>query len=419
MIIPEKDKTILRKLAEKVAKIASLPIQKEKAYMWQRLNALDPLRPMVWINEIPWHEMGEELELKTENELCRKREEYLRRTIYQWKHMSCDMVVEPKVPCPIQIYDTGFGIEANIISAEGDTGYTDPLVVTGSSDFEPVIRNEEDVEKIKMPKVRVDWEKTERNYQILSNIFKDILPVEKEGAQGFWFAPWDELIVWLGVEEALIYTLERPEFVHKVMERLMNAHLHRLDQYESLHLLSSNNGPYRIGSGGFGYSDELPRPHSANTSFRAGDIWGACAAQIFATVSPRMHEEFALQHERRWLERFGLTYYGCCEPLHKKIDVLKSIQNLRKISISPWGDREEAAEKIGDEYVISLKPNPAALAAENWDPDAARRRLRKDLQKTKGCAVEVIMKDISTCRGEPQRLWEWAKIVMEVVKEFN
>jgi hypothetical protein len=27
-----------------------------------------------------------------------------------------------------------------------------------------------------------------------------------------------------------------------------------------------------------------------------------------------MHEEFALQYEKRWLERFGLTYYGCCEP---------------------------------------------------------------------------------------------------------
>jgi len=418
MIIPEKDKRILQKLAEKIAKIASLPIQKEKVYMWQRLNGLDPIRPMVWINEVPWHEMGEELELKTENELCRKYEKHLRRIIYQWEHMSCDMVVEPKIPCPIQIHDTGFGIEANIISVEGDTGYTDPLVVTGSSHFEPVIRNEEDIEKIKMPEVSVNWEETERTYEILQDIFRDILPVEKEGARGFWFAPWDELVVWLGVEEALTAIVERPQFVHAVMERLMNAHLHRLDQYESLHLLSSNNGPYRVGSGGFGYSDELPEFPSSNTSLRTHDIWGSCAAQIFAAVSPRMHEEFALQHERRWLERFGLTYYGCCEPLHKKVDILKSIQNLRKISISPWADREEAAKRIGEKYVISLKPNPAILAAENWNPDAARRQLQEDLEKTKGCAVEVIMKDISTCRGEPQRLWEWAKIAMEMVEKF-
>jgi len=40
------------------------------------------------------------------------------------------------------------------------------------------------------------------------------------------------------------------------------------------------------------------------------------------------------------------------------------------------------------------------------------------LEKTKGCSVEVIMKDISTCRNQPQRLWEWAKMAREVTEEF-
>ena len=34
------------------------------------------------------------------------------------------------------------------------------------------------------------------------------------------------------------------------------------------------------------------------------------------------------------------------------------------------------------------------------------------------CHVELIMKDISTVRYQPQRLWEWAAIAMEVAEEF-
>jgi len=418
MAISEKDKVILRRLAEELAEIAALPIQKQKAEMWRRLNRLEPVKVMVWINEIPWHEMGPELELKTSNEFCRNYEMQLRRILYQWRHMRGDMVIEPKILSPLVVHDTGLGIDADMISAEGDTGYRDPVVVTGASDFESVIKNEEDIEKIQMPQVEVDWEATERNYELLVDIFKDILPVKKQGAAGFWFAPWDELVTWLGVEEALIYMIERPEFVHQAMKRLMDAYLYRLKQHEKLNVLASNNGSYRIGSGGFGFTDELPQVDFDSTHVRAIDIWGCSAAQILAAVSPEMHEEFALQHEMRWLKKFGLTYYGCCEPLHKKIHILESIPNLRKISISPWADCEEATANIGNKYVLSLKPNPAILAAENWNPDAAHQKLEEDLEKTKGCAVEVIMKDISTCRRQPHRLWEWVNIAMESTERY-
>ncbi len=43
--------------------IAALPVHQEKARLWQRLNDLESVRPMVWINEIPWHEMDVDGEL--------------------------------------------------------------------------------------------------------------------------------------------------------------------------------------------------------------------------------------------------------------------------------------------------------------------------------------------------------------------
>ena len=47
----------------KLAEIAALPVHQEKARLWQKLNDLESERPMVWINEIPWHEMNVDGEL--------------------------------------------------------------------------------------------------------------------------------------------------------------------------------------------------------------------------------------------------------------------------------------------------------------------------------------------------------------------
>lgn len=95
---------------------------------------------------------------------------------------------------------------------------------------------------------------------------------------------------------------------------------------------------------------------------------------------------------------------------------LKKIPNPRKVSISPHADLEEAVTSIENKYVISLKPSPAILAAEVWDPDAARKEMENKLSITKNCSVEIIMKDISTVGYEPQRLWEWIKIASEATE---
>jgi hypothetical protein len=278
-----------------------------------------------------------------------------------------------------------------------------------------------DIEKIRMPEVTIDEEATKQNYDVLTKLFGDILRIESYGVGFQWFAPWDELIRWWGVEPALTDMALRPELVHAAMDRLVNAYLCRFDQYVKLNVLSLNNGNFRIGSGGLGYTDELPQKDFDPGTVTTKDQWGNATAQIFSDVSPEMHWEFALQYEMRWLERFGLTYYGCCEPLHMKMDILQKIPNLRKVSMSPWVNIDKAIEKMGDRYVYSCKPNPAVLATDRWDPAYARKALYEVLEKPckSGCIVEVILKDISTLRYEPKRLWEWADIAMDVVQELG
>ncbi|MSS70286.1 MAG: hypothetical protein EXS64_02230 [Candidatus Latescibacteria bacterium] len=415
MEVSGKDRAILRRLAGRVAEIAALPVHREKTAEWRRLNGLRKGRPLVWINEVPWHEMDVdgELELQSSDAFCRQTEQTLRRTIYQWEHMPGDAVVEARFHAPLALHDTGFGIEeeARIIRQDERGGIV-------SREFHPQIREEKDLEKIRTPVITHHAEASERTYETLADLFGDLLVVEMCGIVHRWFAPWDELVRWWGVQEALTDLALRPELVHRAMDRLVRAYLARLDQWEALNVLSVTEGNYRVGSGGLGYTDELPRPDFDPQRVRSSDQWGCATAQIFSEVSPEMHEAFALRYERRWLERFGLNYYGCCEPLHLKLDVLKRVPNLRKVSMSPWADLEQAAEKAGDRYVLSHKPNPAVFAVDPWNPGQARRDLREALEKTRGCVVEVIMKDISTVRNEPQRLWAWERIAMEEVGRF-
>ena len=411
------ERDALRRLAAKQAEIASLPIQQEHIASWKRLNSNKTGRPMVWIDEIPWHEMdiAGELRLQTEHPLCRQAEEALRKTIYQWEHMPADMVVEPRFLVDLTIHDSGFGMEEEAET----TGHlpakprveTDPVV---SRRYLPQIQTEADIEKIRTPVVTVDRKTSELHREIISDLFGDILKVELVGIRHHWFAPWDLLVSWWGVEQALTDIALKPALVHQAMRRLMDAYLARMKQWQELNLLSFGAGNHRVGSGGPGLTDELPRPGFDPSHVRPVDQWGCATAQVFSAVSARMHGEFALRYELEWLSRFGLNYYGCCEPLHGKIGILEKIPGLRKISMSPWADIDIMVENTQGRYVLSYKPNPAILAVSDWNPARVRSELAEALRRCKGCNVEIIMKDISTVNSRPERLFEWTRIAAEV-----
>ncbi len=411
-MINRKEKEVLRQLAEKKAEIAALPVHARKREMWIRMNGLEVTKPMLWMNERPWHEIGIYHECQCENEFAYFIEQKLRKEIYQWEHMPLDNVVENWVECPMAVSDTGFGIE----EVSEECHVNDGAIY--SHGFIAQIKEPEDIEKIKDPVVTHDEEETERRFQSIDDAIGDIIPVRKRGVPHLWFAPWDELIRWWGVQEAMMDLALRPQMVHDIIGRLVEAYLVRLDQYVELNVLSMNNDNHRVGSGAYGYTDELPAPDFDGVHIRPCDLWGNGAAQIFSAVSPVMHREFALEYEIRWMERFGLNYYGCCEPLDSKIDILEAIPNLRKISISPWADVEKSVAQMQDKYVISYKPNPAIFAEKEWDLAKARHDLRTTLEQMEGCCVEIIAKDLSTVQNEPRRLWEWSRMAAEETDKY-
>lgn len=413
IVLKQEEVDVLRSLAEEWAQIASLPVHKEKARLWQKLNDLESERPMVWINEIPWHEMNhqDELSLRCENEWARSQEELMRRTLYQWRHMPGDMILNPWLDCPLAIHSTDFGIIEDV-----DLALTDETSDIVSRHFNIQIRDMEDLEKIRLPVITHNQEATNIRFQLMEDIFGDILPVKKQGQTHIWFTPWDYLIRWWGIQEAMMDLILRPDMVHAFYEKMVQAWMVELDQFEAQNLLSLDCDNTRIGSGGYGYTKEMPgKPYNPD-QVRSHNMWGCSNAQIFSEVSPEMHWEFAMEHDLPWLERWNLSYYGCCEPLAGKGHLLKRIPNLRKISFSPWNDTRKGIEELGDDYVISRKPNPAIFATSSFDPDQARHEIREFLDVAeKDCHIELIMKDISTVKYDPRRLWEWEKICMKEV----
>ncbi len=364
------DREILRTLASELAEVAALPVHAGKARLWQKLNDLQSERPMVWINEICWHELdGDgELTLHAQHPWGREQESELRRKLYQWRHLPGDMVVNNWLDCPLAIHSTDFGIIEDV-----DTVATDQASDIVSRHFHVQIRNFEDLEKIRMPVVTHNQHATELHFQAMSDVYAGIMPVRKTGQTHIWYTPWDYLIRWWGIEEAMIDLHERPALVHAAVDRMVDAWMTELDQFVEQNLLSLDSNNTRIGSGGYGYTSALP-----GTDFNPGyvkphNMWGCSNAQIFSEVSPSMHWEFAVEHDLRWLARWGLVYYGCCEPLDRKMEILRRIPNLRKISASPWCRTPRLVDKVGADYVISRKPNPAVFADDNWSPSVPAR----------------------------------------------
>ena len=411
IILTQKDKDILKTLGERIAQISGDRRNEENARNWTLLNDKKSVKPMVWINEIPWHEMNvnDELTLRTSTPFVQRIEEELRRKIYLWRHMPGDMVLEPVFYSPMIIENSGMGIA---ITEETKASDADNNIV--SHKFIPQIVTIEDTEKITAPKVTLDKEATQATYEAYQDILGPVMPVEIKGVQGFWYAPVDDLVQLMGTNELLLNVVMEPELVHASMKKISEAYMAALDQYEALGCLGSNNLNYRMGSGAYGYSKELKR--GTMTNMKCCDMWGASASQFFTSVSPEMHDEFSIAYEKPWMERFGLSYYGCCERLDIKMDQLRQIKNLRKISCSPWSNTEHMAEVVGRDYVVSLKPSPACFAFDTFDEDAVRRDVEGKLKLLKNCNVEIIIKDVSTIRYDPQRLWRWIEIVSELCK---
>jgi len=398
------DKAILVGLGERVAKLAMQPVMKEKRELWRRHNRLEHTRPVIFCDpENGWNEIITEKQMRCKGKIARRWEMDLRKEIFWGEEMGDDRPVDPYFDVPYTVSPDHWGVEAVYHQ-------TDKL---GSYVWEsPVKDYKTDLKKLHSPHFEIDWKTTNGCFEMAKDCFKDILGVR---LKGIWW--WSLGLTWpaatlRGLNNILYDFIDNPEEMKELLSIISKGHMDKLDYLEKNNLLSLNNDGTYVGSGGLGFTDELPQPDFNGTT-RCIDMWGFTESQETVNVSPEMYEEFIFPYEKPIMDRFGLTCYGCCEPLHPRWNIVKNHHNLRRVSCSPWADKEKMSNYLEDKYIYSMKPSPTPLAMPVLDKNAIRKDIRNAFEVTKGCIVEVMMKDNHSIGKRVENVTEWCKIARE------
>ena len=411
MELSSNDVAVLRELAAQYFEIAALPRQKETRALWLALNHCRMQRPMVVLDQIPWHEMDVDglLENRVQHPYWREVETELRRTLYRHKYMPVDMVVNPYITLPRPIEYTGYGL-----GVEEETAITDEKNTVISHKFTSQLRQMEDLEKLGTPKAILHRDAEAEIRQQAGHIFAGIGPFVMVGLR-LHSGLWDFISQWITLEEIYIDLIDRPEFLHAVMEKLTTATVELIEQMNRDRLFDAYTNVCHCS---YTFREDLPAPGADLDYPTSRDTWIFGLAQLFTSVSPAVTAEFEVPYMQRIFPYFGAVYYGCCDRLDDRLDIVTQLPNIRKISCSPWSNREAFAEKLPKGYVMSNKPNPSFLLGGSLDTGTIRADIRRTISAAKAydAPLEMILKDISTLQYQPQRLWEWASIAMEEVQ---
>jgi hypothetical protein len=357
-----------------------------------------------------WVELMPFASLRCEDGVARLFELELRQRIYYHEHFCDDTVIEPEWIVNKAIRSSGWGLEPRRHHSD---------VERGAWAFQPVIVTPSDLSKLRFPEIEHDEDETRRRLEVAEDLFGDLLEIKLKGVAHLSYHLMNEYTALRGLEQVMIDMIEAPEMLHDAMRFLAEGHQGSLEQCVEQNLLSANDDSTYNSTGGNGYTDELPRPGYDPDRVRPSDMWGSAEAQEMAQVSPRMHSEFILDYEKRLLEPFGLTGYGCCEDLSGKLDAVLAIPHIRRVSISPFADVERSAEKLGDRAILSWKPQPAHLIGK-FHETRIRKYLRDaiGLARANGCVLEIILKDTHTCEHTPERFERWLEIARQEIERL-
>ena len=409
--ISTEERRILRELAQKLHELANRPEQEEKKELWYRHNNLEETRPLIVCDpENGWYEIIPASSLQCKNSLARMWEFRIKKELYWGEVLKDDKVIEDLFNVHYMFLYSDFGVENQMEMPDDCNGaYTWKAAI---QDYE------KDLPLLRVRDIDIDYDKTSQLYNLAQNTFGDIIPIKLKGAFWWSFGMTADLVYLRGMENMMIDMYEHPKELHRVMEVLHQDAMNRIDFFESHNLLTPNNRGEYIASGGFGWNRDM-LDGDFDGRVMAKDMWGFCESQETLGISAEMFEEFIFPYQQPIMERFGLSCYGCCEPVNQRWHVISKAKNLRRVSVSAWADRKAMAEMLNQKYIYSWKPTPSDLAMPQIDTEHIRTYIKETMNITRSnrCRLEIIMKDNHTLGNNPQNVIDWVRIAREVTEE--
>jgi hypothetical protein len=405
----EQSKRTVRELAGRIAETANSKENLWRKRLWRDSNDLEkPERAPVFCELYDtWPEILPKTSLSSTDPLTAEVEYKLRQILYKFE-LGDDDVVEPWFPLEI-ISNLGksrgvllWGVPVGELHTE-DRGW----IYT-----ENPIKNVDDLEKISLPTLQFDERSTSERREQVEELLDGTLPVRDDLGSGW--RQWAKLHSWAsalcGMENLYVLMMDEPDFIHALMKKMMEGMLRLMDQCEAANILTLNN-THRL------TSESIPAEDFDGTHVRFKDIWGRGESQELDVISPEMYNEFLFQYQLPILKRFGITNYGCCENLTKKIEYVKTIPNLRQFICSAWTDFEKAVDTFGDRCAIEWRQSPTKVIGVK-DLEDARRHLEEGFRMSRGSHIQIMLDSVMTVDGNPNRLKEWVELAKEVSSHY-
>ena len=419
----DNDKIRLVGLAHKVKEISEKPLQAQRRENWRKLNSLKMSRPMVNVNYFMWWQevFDDASTLKCTHPAARKAERDMLELIFH-DRIGDDTVIEPWITMKC-VYGAPYintpdaGDDHFALNAWGlEFKRTQMTTQGGSWTFAPTIEKLSDFEKMQKPFHIIDEAATAQNYNYVNDAIGEIIGVVVDRGpmiRTYSGSLLHDLVKLRGYEQMLMDIYENPEWLHEVLG-FMEDGVHDLheecEKAGDLRLINTFNQTMT-------YCEELADPSPDTKSVKRKQLWHFFEGQEFDCVSPKDTDEFCIAYHKRMAKEYGMIAYGCCEDLTKKIPYLKQIPNLRVIAVAPWANVAQCAEQIGENYVMSYRPNPSEVISNGFDRKYVKKFLKDGLKEAKGCNIEINLKDVKTIKKDLGAMEEWVKTALQVAQE--
>lgn len=403
--IDKNDRIILRELAKKQYEYSQTEKNKNRIREWTDHNSLQGKRPMIHLEMWTFAQEIIPQRLQCKGEFARDIETKLYCNFLNQELFDDDRVTPDYYPMPYDTHFTLFNIPIKKHNSVGSVGH----------EFISVVEDlEDDYEKLQETDYGVDMESTMLKKQALEEVFGDILPVRLQ-MDCLYSVPTQMIVHFMKMENMMFNIYDYPELFKEMMNRIADDTLAYYRMLEEKRLILPTTGGESLGQGSWCYNRELPGEEEAKIRpLTTRDVWGFMDSQETVGLSPEMFEEFIFPCYKKISEQYGLLSYGCCEPVDPIWEnCISKLENLRKVSISPWCNEEYMGERLkGSKTIFHRKPSPNYLGVGTvLDEEAVRESIRKTMKASEGCKLEITQRDVYTINNDPQKAKRYVDII--------